>query len=308
MDLGLFPIPVPVALALVALTGYLVGRRGKGDKSSVVSQARRELRRAHLVAVELEKIALSVRKNLAQHHSRLSKFKERVGQLSGDQEHVAWQDLCQEAEDMLEPTLCLARQIADAYDQIRQQSTHLMTFTELRTDPLTGVSNRRAFDDTLAGQLAILSRYGSQFSLAMFDIDHFKQVNDQFGHLQGDRVLQEVARLLDDAVRETDIVSRFGGEEFAVILPHTGLEGAALLADRMRGAVEQRLPVTVSCGVSTAHDTDTAESLVARADAALYGAKNAGRNCIYLHTGDGIEPVRAPSETPTLLIPQEQVG
>lgn len=300
MDLSSIHLPAPLALALVALLGYLFGRRGnQADANTLIQQSRRELRRAQMVAAELEKIAKSVRRGLARHHASLNRFRERVQRLSGEQEKAAWQDLCREAEGMLKPTLHLATQMADAYDQLRQQSAHLMTFTELRTDPLTGVSNRRAFDDSLNTQFAMMSRYDSQFSLAMFDIDHFKQVNDAHGHLQGDRILQDVAKLLDDAVRETDIVARYGGEEFVVIMPQTNLAGASVFAQRLRYKVAQELSVTVSGGLAAAAEGDTPDSLVARADAALYSAKAAGRNNVFRHTGEILEAVEEAPE-PTL--------
>ena len=200
---------------------------------------------------------------------RVGKFKERMNKLNADQQHAGWEDLCREADEMLQPTLRLANQIADAYDQIRQQSANLMTFTELRTDPLTGVCNRRAFDDSLASQFALMERYDSRFSVAMIDIDHFKQVNDAHGHLHGDRILQQVAKLLDDAARETDIVARYGGEEFVVIMPLTELAGASIFSERLRAMIQDQLPVTISGGVTTALDGDSPQTLVARADTAL---------------------------------------
>ena len=107
---------------------------------------------------------------------------------------------------MLKPTLKLAAQFAAAYDEIRQQSNNLMTFTEVRTDPLTGVSNRRALDETLESMFAMMHRYEQPFSVVIVDIDYFKQINDEQGHLYGDRMLKAVARLLDDNVRDTDMV------------------------------------------------------------------------------------------------------
>ena len=122
---------------------------------------------------------------------------------------------------MLKPTLKLASQLAAAYDEIRQQSNNLMTFTEVRTDPLTGVSNRRALDETLESMFAMMHRYEHPFSVVLVDIDYFKQINDEQGHLYGDRMLKAVARLLDDNVRDTDMVARYGGEEFVIVMPQT---------------------------------------------------------------------------------------
>lgn len=284
-------VPLSVVLAGMATLGYLVGRRSGTSRDEVVARSKRELRRAQGVARELEKIAWMVRRNLARHHTSLSKFKQRVGQLNSQQQQAAWTELCREAEEMLSPTLRLATQIAGAYDLIRQQTSHLMTFTEVRTDPLTGICNRRGLDDTLATQFALLDRCATGFSVVIFDIDHFKRLNDQQGHLEGDRLLQGVAKLLDDSARETDIVSRYGGEEFVVVMPQTGLEEASIFAERLRATIERELPLTVSGGVTTVLDGDTADSLLSRADAALYRAKSAGRNCIFRHDGRQIESI-----------------
>ena len=290
-DLGMPEVPVPVALAAIALVGYLASRRSKIRHLTEAEQARRELKRARAVARELECIADSVRKNLASHSASIAHFKQRVGSLSGAEKEPSWQRLCKEAEEMLKPTLELATQIAQAYDELRQQTNQLMTFTEIRTDPLTRVSNRRALDDTLDSMFALLQRYGQGFSVAMFDIDHFKAVNDTQGHLYGDSILQAVARVIDESVRDTDVVARFGGEEFVVVMPLTELAGACIFAERLRGVIESSLAVTVSGGVAMAGDTDSASTLLSRADAALYSAKAAGRNAVFQHTGSDIESV-----------------
>jgi diguanylate cyclase (GGDEF)-like protein/PAS domain S-box-containing protein len=156
------------------------------------------------------------------------------------------------------------------------------------TDDLTGLPNRRLFDAALAGRLENLTRYGWQFGLLIVDIDHFKDVNDNHGHAFGDAVLVGVARTLHGAVRAGDVLARWGGEEFAVLVESS--DDASLLetAERLRVLVarsEVRLAsvstkVQVSVGGSLARSEDSAESLFARADGALYGAKNAGRNRI----------------------------
>lgn len=297
MDLWNVQIPVPVALAFLAAVGYLVSRQSKSSASDMVLRSRRELKRAQAVATELEKIAWTVRQSLSKHHDSVTRFKERVSRLSNHQQEAAWKELCHEAESILRPTLQLATQIANAYDEIRQQSSNLMTFTEVRTDPLTGVNNRRGLDDTLNAQFALMMRYNSIFSVVILDIDHFKQVNDQQGHLFGDRALQELARLLDESVRETDVVARYGGEEFVIVMPHTDVAGACVFAERLRAIVESRLAITVSGGVAAAQEGDTQESLIARADTALYSAKTAGRNRVFWHTGEGPELV--PTENGT---------
>jgi len=290
MDFTLVNLPIPVALAAVALLGYIMGRRTRSIQAET-DKARRELKRARAVAKELETIAESVRKSLAAHHASIAHFKDRVRELSGSQKDGSWQELCKEAEEMLKPTLRLATQIAGAYDEIRQQSNHLMTFTELRTDPLTRVSNRRGLDEIVESMFSLLNRYEAPFTLLLIDIDHFKNVNDEHGHLYGDQMLQAVARVLDDTARDTDIVARYGGEEFVVVMPHTLLEGASLFAERIREEIENAVGLTVSGGVAQALDGDNPQSLLARADEALYAAKAGGRNCIFRHTGLNVEPV-----------------
>jgi diguanylate cyclase (GGDEF)-like protein len=289
MDFG---IPLPVALAIVATIGYLFGRRSKGGGDEAAFRSRRELKRAQLVAAELEKIAWDLRKGLAKHHASVSKFRDRVGRLNDEQQEATWKELCREAEDILKPTLQLATQIANAYDEIRQQSANLMTFTEVRTDPLTGVNNRRGMADAVAGQFAMMHRYGTTFALAIFDIDHFKRVNDEKGHLQGYQMLQELARLFDQSARETDVVARYGGEEFVVVMPQTDLDGAGLFAERLRMRVETELSITISGGVAQAREGDTQDTLLARADSALYQAKSADRNGVFCHNGQEITAVQ----------------
>lgn len=291
LDLWKIHIPIPLALALVATIGYLVGRRNRKSANKLINHSQRELRHAQNVAVELEKITWGIRKNLAKHHASVTRFKESIGQLNAQHQESAWKQLCMEAEEMLKPTLQLATQIAQAYDSIRQQSTSLMSFTEVRTDPLTNAKNRRALNDALHAQFALTNRYGSKFSLAMFDIDYFKSINDEHGHLQGDRVLQELARLLNEHVRETDVVVRYGGDEFMVVMPQTDLEGAAILSERLRLLIQKKLAVTISTGVAAVLPGDTAEALLSRVDAALYKAKSSGRNCSFQYDGAQITPL-----------------
>jgi diguanylate cyclase (GGDEF)-like protein len=155
-----------------------------------------------------------------------------------------------------------------------------------RTDPLTGLANRRHFDATLAAELKRFDRYATPVSLVMVDLDHFKRVNDTYGHAGGDAVLAEVARRLQTMTRETDLVARFGGEEMCVVLPSTSLDGAAQLAERLREVLAaspvpfdgEPIPVTASFGVATATRIGGPAGLIRDADAALYRAKHQGRN------------------------------
>lgn len=160
------------------------------------------------------------------------------------------------------------------------------------TDGLTQVANRLAFQDRLADEFRRAQRYDDPLSVILLDVDHFKMINDQFGHQAGDQVLRHLADVLKQAVRETDFVARYGGEEFAVLLPKTQLGGALTVAERICQDVRgihmtalKQMRVTASFGVSAypSRSITNAEQLVQAADEAMYRAKNEGRNKISLH-------------------------
>ncbi len=151
------------------------------------------------------------------------------------------------------------------------------------TDSLTGLNNRVKIDEAIQEQLDRFERYRTPFSLLMLDIDHFKRINDRCGHQEGDKVLVLIARLLKEGIRKTDVVGRWGGEEFMVVLPETELAGALELAEKLRTDIEnqKQLPdhhVTASFGVALVVQSDHFTNLVKRADDALLQAKNEGRN------------------------------
>ena len=154
------------------------------------------------------------------------------------------------------------------------------------TDALTGLYNRRHMDYVLTTEFSRASRTNTPFAVMMFDIDHFKKFNDTYGHEQGDRVLQAVAKSFHDSLRKYDTACRYGGEEFIAILPHTNMDGAMSVAERVRTDVEKLLvdglQVTISLGIAAYPELaiDSAEKLVEAADKALYCSKNSGRNCV----------------------------
>ena len=174
----------------------------------------------------------------------------------------------------------------------------LSTFEmESITDPLTGIYNRRYLERRLADEIARASRYGMPFSVLLIDIDHFKRVNDIYGHQVGDLVLEGMAQLIVATLRTTDIVARYGGEEIMVILPGTPVKTAADLAERLRKIVEDAsfevpaeldreisaLGVTVSIGVACfSQHTKAMQDLIQGADKALYRAKHEGRNRVVI--------------------------
>ena len=153
-------------------------------------------------------------------------------------------------------------------------------------DPLTNLNNRRAMEATLVREIELAKRNRSELSVIAVDIDHFKKINDSYGHLTGDKVIIEIANILKSAVRCCDIVFRFGGEEFVVVLNSTDSDGAYLLAERIRKAVAAKhiphngdeIILSASLGVATYKQGEDGKSLLSRADAALYDAKGKGRN------------------------------
>lgn len=167
-------------------------------------------------------------------------------------------------------------------EEVRHQLESLAT-----TDPLTGINNRRAFLDIAGREIARARRFGTPLSLIMVDADHFKRVNDTYGHAVGDRVLKALANACKSQLRDVDVVARIGGEEFAILLPETALAGAANVGEKMRETCENtivliaggRVRFTVSLGISALdHGIGDIETLLKRADEALYRAKQAGRN------------------------------
>jgi diguanylate cyclase (GGDEF)-like protein len=170
----------------------------------------------------------------------------------------------------------------------RQLEENLSSIAQLsRTDPLTGLHNRRALTEKLHEEFSRISRYNVELSLALVDIDEFKPYNDEYGHPAGDEVLETVAKILQSNSRESDFVSRYGGEEFAVVFCETGTDGARVLAERIRRSIEEgpwiHRGVTVSIGVARA-GPETADplTLIEAADRALYEAKQAGSNRVSL--------------------------
>ena len=188
----------------------------------------------------------------------------------------------------------LQTDLEDARSEIKRQREVLSScLQESRIDALTNIANRRAFDTELVRFYADRRRNKTTFSLLIMDIDHFKRVNDQYGHMVGDQLLKSFSRCLAETFRESDFVARFGGEEFVALLPKAPLEEACKAAERIRNVVagthhrigDLDLQITVSIGVKEIQDNERDEELLQRTDKALYAAKNGGRNCIYTYEG-----------------------
>jgi diguanylate cyclase (GGDEF)-like protein len=175
---------------------------------------------------------------------------------------------------------------AHAVTALENARLHQIVKRQALLDALTGMPNRRQCESALATELSQAQRFGSRLTFVLADIDEFKAVNDRHGHPAGDRVLREFSEILRELVRDADVAARWGGDEFALILPNTDVEGAAVLVERIRSTLEHRtiavdgqsVTITASFGVATFPDELSAAPLIAAADQALYAAKRAGKN------------------------------
>lgn len=181
----------------------------------------------------------------------------------------------------------LANKIKDMESESCELKSKLkIANTQALRDTLTGLPNRNAYNERLETELARWKRYHSPLSLIIWDIDYFKSINDNYGHKAGDKVLLLIAKQLSDHSRATDFISRFGGEEFTMLLPNTNSQSALILANQLRQTIEKTgfnasgasVAITISCGITEFMPNDTDESAFERADQALYQAKEQGRN------------------------------
>lgn len=218
--------------------------------------------------------------------------------------------------NIMESNRRLQTQLNDVEVKLEEQARQIESqLIEARIDSLTGIANRRAFDEELLRRLAEWRRRHTPTSLLLIDIDNFKKINDTQGHPAGDAILRETARVLQKTMREMDFTARFGGEEFAVILPNTPLIDARRAAQRALKAVAQHpfeyegreVRVTISLGLAEVMPSDDSATFVRRADEALYLSKSAGRNCGHFHSGTDFLSLDSPriieSDTPTPTAP-----
>ena len=286
LEIGL---PVTAGLGAVALVGYLFGNRTRSKMVAEIDGRRQqELDRAARIAWQLETIAGGLRQDLITHHSQLAMFKRQLRQAQTDGQDKAWEKLCSEAEAMLGPTMQLANQVSNAYDQIRQQSDALETFTQGRTDPLTGVGNGRALEQQLAVLLSGAYRGNPLFSVAFLSLDRDNSTIESRSTASVLPLLPKLASVIRSCMRESDFVARYGDDEFVVVMPQTTLAGGRMFANRVRKRTAGELSTTVCCGLTEAQVTDDARTLLARADSALYSAKAAGADRLFVHTGTHI--------------------
>ncbi|WP_456417488.1 diguanylate cyclase [Thiolapillus sp.] len=215
-----------------------------------------------------------------------SMVQQRVDAIRNHMEEFQLQEqkLVQAAEEKMEVLVQRLNEVEKETEILRKKvSEHnLQAFN----DTLTGIPNRHAYEERLQQEYARWKRYHQPLSIMVVDIDKFKQINDNFGHRAGDKALKIIAGQLQKMTRETDLIARYGGDEFVLLLPETNAKGAMAIAEKLRNAVEQcafhfrkkKVTITVSCGISEYRKGDTPEDAFERADQALYQSKHKGRN------------------------------
>ncbi len=250
-------------------------------------QKRIAVERALLATGQLQDLATGVATHVSEHSQCVKQIAKNLHDAKGADGVVDQTTVSAALTQIADANEYLQKRLEKAEQQIKAQAMEIATHeSEARTDSLTDLSNRRAFDDEMSRRVAEWQRKRSPFSLVILDVDHFKKFNDTHGHPAGDEVLRRVAQSMRESTREMDIPCRYGGEEFAVILPTTTLKDAALSAERVRKGIEalriefegKVLSVTASLGVAEVQGADDAKLILRRADEALYASKDAGRN------------------------------
>lgn len=236
--------------------------------------------------------------NVGQHNAQVEQINQELAAATAEGDAGLRDKLLATIAKITQANEHLQGQLKSAEEKMAEQAAALENQMAMaRTDALTGALNRRAFDDEFGRRVSEFQRYRTPVSLLLFDIDHFKKFNDTYGHQTGDEVLCHVSCTLQMVMRDVDLVCRYGGEEFAVILPATEMKGAALAAERARAAIErmivdvgdQQLKVTSSVGVSTVLPNEDVAGVIARADQGLYASKKGGRNCVHIHDGTQLQ-------------------
>lgn len=260
-----------------------------------------EQRLAKEVLARLKDLASHMAANVGQHSSRVEDINQEL--TVGTTPEA--EGVISAVSRLIEANQSMQSQLSSVEDKLHEQSRLVeMKTAEARTDALTGLANRRAFDDKVAACFVEFQRSRRPFSLILSDIDHFKKFNDTHGHQTGDEVLRGTARVLRETARESDFVARYGGEELAIVLPGTKADEAVRALERTRQAVDSarfrsptsELKVTMSFGIAELLPGEDVPTLIRRADAALYAAKQTGRNRGCWHDGQEIRPIVRPCD------------
>jgi len=302
-----FSVPIflfVLVLGIVQLAvGVVFGRCLPVKRDRAEAESRAELGHFRQIARRIYQLVASLSEDVDQHRSNVARVNDDLATArSGDPARLT-DFVVESVSQLMHLNANLQTRLSAAEDKLREQTQQIESHVvEARTDPLTRLPNRRAFDDELVRRVAEWQRRRTRFYLIMIDLDHFKQLNDQHGHLAGDHVLRRLAVVLRSALGEDEMVARVGGEEFAALLAEKPLPEARQLVEAMRQAVagEQfvfetaRVRPTVSLGLAMVQSGDDPVALVGRADEALYAAKRAGRNRSFYHNGTRCEPIAVP--------------
>jgi diguanylate cyclase len=291
------PIAIVIStlqIALGALAGWMAHSRQAPPEPPPLTPEN-----VHELVDQLQFMAGSTSDNIGQHTARLQEVNSRLANAL-DSEEAQQAVITEAAAQLLKANEQLQQALDSAQLQLEEYAHQIETnMIEARTDGLTRVANRRAFDEELARLYAMWQRRGTPCSLVMIDVDHFKKFNDVHGHQTGDEVLRTVGQVLLKTAREMDFVARYGGEEFAVLLPDTPINEGKPAAERLRAAIAgsvvshggKELKITASVGLSELIESDTTESFIHHADKALYAAKENGRNRSYFFDGTSCLPI-----------------
>ena len=297
---------LPVVLlysVLQLLLGIAIGMWLKDRKAAA---ARIGDERNRDLLSRLNHLATSMAVDVGAHSTRIEQISLNLKPQADEVRSTSDSVIIETIEQIVSANEHLCTKLATAEEQLHQQAQQINChLVEARIDALTNLPNRRQLDSELARRFSEWQRTANMFSLAMLDIDHFKQINDRFGHQAGDKILHDVAQRLAMTMRDMDLVARYGGEEFAIILASTSFEDAQCAAERARLAIAQSpfeyegqtVAVTVSVGVSDVACCESPAAMIKRADAALYAAKQAGRNRSYTNDGRQSKAV-VPAERP----------
>jgi diguanylate cyclase len=289
-----------VIASLVA--GFYIGRATSHSEHERVAQHEKAKALKALVDVlnSVQQLSTDVDSRTSEMHA----VQRQVGDIhvTGELEKIR-QELLGQVVSVLESNHKLEEDLVFARCRMEEQAEELdRTRREATTDALSGVANRKAFDDRLKLLLGYHRRIGTPFALMLADLDHFKWINDTYGHQAGDRVIHQLGALLTTQVREVDFVARFGGDEFAVLLANSNLETAHKIAQRIcvettrinfgfGAAKKEQTAITLSLGLAAVMSGDTPESIFRRADEALYASKKGGRNQVRCHVAAAAAPV-----------------
>lgn len=267
------------------------------------SNLMRSFERAMMASQRIHDLAKHVVNDVGDHGSKVEAFNTNL-QAMAEGSSVTADTLLLTIGQMTCANADLQQRLGRLEKQIASQAAELKNYgSEARTDSLTGLANRRAFDDELQRRFAEWQRRRTPFAVMMLDVDNFKSINDSLGHQAGDEALRQLGNVITSNSRQMDFRCRYGGDEFVVIFPDTGIQETRAAADRIRRAVEQAkfqigtqtITMTCSIGVARVTTQDDMVKLIRRADEALYRSKDEGRNNGFWHDGKECLPLSADS-------------